>query len=91
MSDLTLKEALEQYEAECREVLTFDQFHLARMYEESDTSDVIRQTSTCTLIGACVVWLAGKLPLLDNYTNPEWPDPLRFYLEEVRQHMGGGE
>ena len=74
-SDLNLQEALEQYEAECREVCG------------GPVSEMMYPCQDCVpqLIGACVVWLRGKtLPALhDNH--PE--DALRFYLDEVRAHM----
>ena len=84
--DLTLDEALEQYEAECREVTSMMWYnHLknedARLNEQGDTG---RWMETSLLIGACVVWLAEHRSIR-RYTHPD--EPLRFLLEEVKEHM----
>lgn len=87
MADLTLKQALEEYEAECGEVLG----DAAKMYIDTWVVDEF-DNPPYFLIGACVVWLAGKDRIRYADKNDpimhEWPDePLRFYLNEVREHM----
>ena len=100
MSDLTLREALEEYEAECREVLGHD------YHESFDTVAVNwcqgEQQMIRELIGACTMWMNGKAILcidgLAVYTDRDgsvgggyWPDdPLRFALEEVRANIKAG-
>jgi len=96
MADLTLKEVLTDYEAECREVLSPDQWHSvnAPLFDSAYQRELLK----LALIGACNQWLAGKgrpraLTLTEQdgakfyYLEP-WPrEPLRYGLEEVWIHM----
>ena len=102
--DLTLAEALDQYPDECLEVLCRQLDTPARLdmrihYLRWSNNECDRQE----LVGACLVWLAGKQQQQAPPTGPEfrvrsdrhwrviWPQqPLRFYLAEVRAHMKGG-
>ena len=94
MADLTLQEALELYEDECREVL--GGFHLDDICNDiaEGLCDSNIEGDRMLLIGACVVWLAGKLFLPSQlweleHMESRYPEsPLRFYLDEVRAHMG---
>jgi len=91
MSDLTLREALEGYEAECREVLGIPMFWKIGTLGLFDERQAV--------IGACCQWLAGKDQNTefkwDHSQDPDgfsWPtEPLRFVLEEVRTHMDSKE
>ena len=90
MKDLTLKEALTQYEAECREVLG-GAYYCYMCIRESNMGILLMRTRE--LIGACMVWLAGAgmqpgCPRDVAGIFGHWPtEPLRFLLEEVRAHM----
>ena len=83
MPDLTLREVLEQYEPECREVLSERMFDCMFCFPPPlDTPDSGYITH---LIGACVQWLAEHYCGLRRYPK----EPLRFFLSEVRAHMEG--
>ena len=90
MADLSLKEALEQYEAECREVLTAYQCGIVAACSAMRPEwDGYCETYN-HLIGACVVWLKNKEYSSFWKQGKRHPfDSLREYLEEVRAHMEG--
>ena len=97
--DLTLQEALELYEDECREVLDSEirediEGFVTGGNLPGEWASHCEESMYTALIGACVVWLAGKvcanqLPLCMHDTSFEqWhSQPLRFYLDEVKAHM----
>jgi len=85
MSDLTLKEAFAQYSDECREV------SLGYTYHWTHRDKLV-------LIGACVVWLKGKIRKTDaplDWTDEGVSEPTEVFsetplvdlLKEVREHM----
>ena len=100
MSELTLKEALEQYPDECRAVWGDRPYRNVCAVMKHLRPEDRDETDGDYLIGACVRWLAGK-PIMskceavlrpDDGGIPiawwQWSiDPLWFMLEEVRAQM----
>jgi len=86
MPDLTLQEALTEYEAECREVLGEIEYDDA--VEDCRVWNMQYDTDTGFIIGACHQWLAGKkAPYMEYGYCYYSSNPLRFALDEVRAHM----